>query len=296
MAANRFGIDVGQLYRDTEAVKGARTRNALSTIQLGEAEREIAERPERQRVATERKNVLTDLRGKSAGGDIYAQQQLLSLDPEGAPSFLDAVSKMDVRKVAATKKTVDEIGKLSAYVLQAKTPEEQQRRYTLMRGGVGHDVQSKLPEQYDPQFVELSLSKSMAMDKILANPKAISFAGEDRLYKSGREIERAQRPVKAVAGEGGQGGLKSGDESLMYRQSAELLGGLFDQAGNITNLDPTVRNKVQGIATEATKIFQQGSVTRTQAVKMAAQKFGLDVQEPGAINDINPNDPLGIRN
>lgn len=292
MAANQYGIDLGDLYRTTEAVKGARTQNRLSQLQLDETEREIAERPAKEAAALERKNLLSGLRQKAVGGDVSAQQQLLALDPEGGATFIDAVTKMDDRKIKATQRSVDEMGQLAGYVLQGKTPEEQARRYQLMYQGVSPEVQSKLPEQYDPQFMELSLSKAMAMDKLLENPKAIQVGGEDVVYKAGREVERKTRPVKASGTGSDGGGVKSADESLMYRQSVELLGGLFDQAGNITNLDPTVRNKVQGIATEATNIFREGGVTRSQAVKQAAQKFGLEVPDAGSTVD---NDPLGIR-
>jgi hypothetical protein len=293
MAANQFGIDLADLYRTTTAVKGARTRNRLSELQLQETEREIAERPERERKAQERQNMLTGLRQQAVAGDENAAQQLLALDPEGGATFIDAVGKMDDRKREAAQRSVDEMGQLSAYVLQGKTPEEQQRRYQLMYQGVSPEVQAKLPEQYDPQFMELSLSKAMAMDKILENPKAIQVGGEDIVFKGGREVERKTRPVKASGTGSDGGGVKSADESLMYRQSVELLGGLFDQAGNITNLDPTVRNKVQGIATEATKIFREGGVTRSQAVKQAAQKFGLEVPDAGST--VDNNDPLGLR-
>ena len=292
MAANQYGIDLGEIYRTQAAVEGARTRNKLSGLQLGEMEREISERPAKEAAALERKNLLTGLRQKAVGGDVSAQQQLLALDPEGGATFIDAVTKMDDRKIKATQRSVDEMGQLSAYVLQGKTPEEQARRYQLMYQGVSPEVQSKLPEQYDPQFMELSLSKAMAMDKLLENPKAIQVGGEDVVYKAGREVERKTRPVKTSGTGSDGGGVKSADESLMYRQSVELLGGLFDQAGNITNLDPTVRNKVQGIATEATNIFREGGVTRSQAVKQAAQKFGLEVPDAGSTVD---NDPLGIR-
>lgn len=292
MAANQYGIDLGEIYRTKAAVEGARTQNKLSGLKLGEMEREIAERPVKEAAATERKNMLTGLRKKAVGGDVSAQQQLLALDPEGGASFIDAVTKMDDRKIKATQRSVDEMGQLAGYVLQGKTPEEQARRYQLMYQGVSPEVQSKLPEAYDPQFMELSLSKAMAMDKLLENPKAIQVGGEDVVYKSGREVERKTRPVKTSGTGSDGGGVKSADESLMYRQSVELLGGLFDQAGNITNLDPTVRNKVQGIATEATNIFREGGVTRSQAVKQAAQKFGLEVPDAGSTVD---NDPLGIR-
>lgn len=292
MAANQYGIDLGEIYRTKAAVEGARTQNKLSGLKLGEMEREIAERPAKEAAATERKNMLTGLRQKAVGGDVSAQQQLLALDPEGGATFIDAVTKMDDRKIKATQRSVDEMGQLAGYVLQGKTPEEQARRYQLMYQGVSPEVQSKLPEAFDPQFMEMSLSKAMAMDKILENPKSIQVGGEDVVYKGGREVERKTRPVKASGTGSDGGGVKSADESLMYRQSVELLGGLFDQAGNITNLDPTVRNKVQGIATEATNIFREGGVTRSQAVKQAAQKFGLEVPDAGSTVD---NDPLGIR-
>ncbi len=291
MAANQYGIDLGEIYRTKAAVEGARTQNKLSGLKLGEMEREIAERPAKEAAATERKNMLTGLRQKAVGGDVSAQQQLLALDPEGGATFIDAVTKMDDRKLKATQRSVDEMGQLAGYVLQGKTPEEQSRRYQLMYQGVSPEVQSKLPDQYDPQFMELSLSKAMAMDKLLENPKSIQVGGEDVVYKAGREVERKTRPVKTSGTGTDGGGVKSADESLMYRQSVELLGGLFDQAGNITNLDPTVRNKVQGIATEATNIFREGGVTRSQAVKQAAQKFGLEVPDAGS----NDNDPLGLR-
>jgi hypothetical protein len=286
MAANMYGIDLGEVYRTTEAVKGARSRNRLADLQTQEIEREIAQRPEKEK----RANILTQLRQQAVAGDDDAAQQLLALDPEGGATFIDAVSKMDERKLKATQRTVDELGQLSAYVLQGSTPEEQQRRYQVMYAGVSPEVQAKLPESFDPQFMELSLSKAMAMDKILENPKVIQVGGEDVVYKGGREIERKTRPVEDKVGAGGSG-LKSADESLMFRQAGELLGGVFDQQGNITNLDPDTRNRVQAIATEAVKIYrEQGNISRTEAVEMAGKKFGLNI--PSATGN---NDPLGIR-
>ena len=43
--ANRFGIDVGGMYRDVEAIKGARTRNKMAGMKLATAERLEEERP-----------------------------------------------------------------------------------------------------------------------------------------------------------------------------------------------------------------------------------------------------------
>lgn len=272
MPANRFGIDMAEVYRTTEAVKGARTQNKLASLQLSEAERKIAERPAKELAAKERKNKLTSLRGKVVAGDVSAQQQLLAIDPEGGAKFMDAVGKMDDRQLEATKKSVDEMGQLSAYVMQGKTPEEQARRYSVMYKGISPDTQSKLPDSFDPDFMEMSLTKATAMDKILENPKSVKVGGQDILYKGGRELERADIPEKGGSG-GGLGGMKSADENTMYKQAAELMGGMFDAAGNLQMMDPEVRPKVQQIATRATEIFREGKVTRSRAVAMAKKEL-----------------------
>lgn len=289
MAANRFGIDVGELYRTKEAIEGSRTRNRMAKLQLGEAEREIEQRPIREAEAKKRNVMLTGLRQKAVAGDTNAQQQLLAIDPEGGASFIDAVSKMDDRKLKFAQQKVDEMGQMAATVINA-APEKQATLYQQMLTTLPPESVAKMPKELDLNFLEVSLSKAMAMDKILENPKAIQVGGEDVVYQRGKEIERGKRPVKAGAGTGGAGGLKSGDESLMYRQAAELLGGMFDAAGNLQALDPQTRTKAQAIATEATNLFRQGGITRTQAVANAAKLYGIEM--PGQVSD---NDPLGLR-
>lgn len=305
MAANQFGIDLGSMYQTVENVKGARNRNRLSELKVQETEREIRERPERERLAKERESMLSGLRQKAVEGDNSATQQLLAIDPEGGANFIEAVGKMDDRQYKQTQRNVDEIGRLSSYVLQGKSPEEQQRRYNLMINNVSPEAQSKLPQQYDPNFMLMSLAKATSMAKILENPKSIKFGSKDCLYKSGTLIDETNRPVKQTVsgGSGGKGSLKSADESFMYRLSVGLLGGTFDQNGNITDLDPNVRNKIQGIVTESTKLYEEGGLTRSQAVTMSAKKFGLDVPNGSGTmggtgnspNTIQNDDPLGIR-
>jgi len=285
MAANRFGIDVGELYRTKAAVEGARTRNKMASLQLGEAEREIAERPEKERLAKERNKLVTGLRQKAVTGDVDAQQQLLAIDPEGGASFIEAVGKMDDRKLKVAQQKVDEMGQMAATVLNA-SPEKQARLYKQMLTTLPPESVAKMPKELDLNFLEVSLSKAMAMDKILENPKAIQAGGEDIVYQRGKEIARGKRPVKKSGT--GEGGVKSADESLMYRQAAELMGGMFDEAGNLRALDPEVRPKVQAIATRASEIFKQGGVTRSQAVTMAAE----EVEGSAGVDD---NDPLGLR-
>jgi hypothetical protein len=261
----------------------------MASLQLGEAERKIEQRPILEREAKERKNVLTGLRQKAVTGDDTAQRQLLAFDPEGGASFIKSVGEMDDRQINATKLKVDEMGRMAATVINA-APEKQAKLYLQMLSTLPPESVAKMPKELDLNFLEISLSKAMAMDKILDNPKSVQLGGEDILYKQGREIDRATRPVKP--GKGGESsGLKSGDESLMYRQAAELLGGMFDQAGNLQALDPETRSKAQAIATEATILFRDGrGISRSQAVAEAAKLYGIDM--PAQTSD---NDPLGIR-
>ncbi|ABV74290.1 hypothetical protein BA3_0005 [Thalassomonas phage BA3] len=284
MAANRFGIDVGELYRTKAAVEGARTRNKMAQLQLSEAEREVAERPKREAEAKKRNVMLTGLRQRAVTGDTAAQQQLLAIDPEGGAAFIEAVAKMDERNLESAQRKVDEMGQMAATVLNA-APEKQERLYKQMLTTLPPESVAKMPQELDLNFLEVSLSKAMAMDKILENPKAIQVGDEDIVYQRGKEITRGKRPTKKTGT--GESGVKSADESLIYRQAAELMGGMFDEAGNLRVLDPEVRPKVQAIATRASEIFKQGGVTRSQAVTMAAEEVeGQQTPE---------NDPLGIR-
>lgn len=289
MAANRFGIDLAEIYRNKENIEGKRTQNKLASLQLGEAERQVAERPAREEAAKKRNALVTGLRQKAVTGDDDAQRQLLAIDPDGGASFIDAVAKMDDRQVKKAQQRVDEVGQMAATVLNAP-PEKQQTLYREMLTTLPPESISKMPKDLDLNFLEVSLSKAMAMDKILENPKLIKVGGEDVVYQRGREIERANQPQKQT-GSSGDGGIKSADESLMYRQAAELLGGMFDDAGNLRAMDPEVRPKVQAIATEASKIFKAGGVTRGEAVQQAAKLYGLE-----APAQAGNNDPLGIRN
>lgn len=303
MAANQYGIDMADIYRTTAAVKGARTRNKLADLQLSEAQYKIDQRP----IEEEKKNKLTALRQQSVTGDVDAQQQLLALDPENGPQFIDAIGKMDETKRAGVKRSIDEIGRGSMFVLNGKTPEEQAQRYQTLKENLSPEVAAKLPETYDPAFMELSLSKATAMDKLLEAPKSVGVGGEDVLYRGGREIERADKPVKAggADGKGGSGASNwKGSTSIntIRRLTADLAGGLFDErTGQITKLQTGTRSDMQAVVDEASRMLQLGEANNeAEAVTLAARKLKVPYEIPslsGSIKQNNaiPEDPLGIR-
>ncbi|AFH14474.1 hypothetical protein I904_gp02 [Vibrio phage VvAW1] len=286
--ANALGIDLGQVYRTVESVKGARQSRENNALMMDW-------KKEDRDAARQRSNALSELRGKASTGDQQAMQQLNAFDPEEAKKMLDSLSKMDERQRQQTQENIDAVGKMSAYVLQSENPEQ---AYQLARQSVSPELAAKMPEQYDPNFLQMQLARARQIDELLQNPERMTFGTEDRLYKDGRVIERTTSSQEldrqtsrqnALTRASGDGGLKSADESLMYRQAGELLGGLFDQQGNLQNLDPATRGKVQSIATEAAKIYSQGGVTRSQAVTQAARKLGIQVQDLGQSGNIDRN-------
>jgi hypothetical protein len=119
---------------------------------------------------------------------------------------------------------------------------------------------------------------------MLGNPEQITFGGEDRLYKDGRQIESTTSNALLKQQAGGSGSdFKSSDENLMYKQAAALFGGHTDpvtgQMKNILNSDVP---KVQAIVTRAAELFQSGETqTRSQAVTEAARQLGISVQNLG---------------
>jgi len=285
--ANRYGIDIGKAFADIESIKGARTRNRLAELNLQEAERLAAGRPERERMARERRSKLASLRSDVVSGDPelaqQATRQLLAIEPTEGAKFIDAVAKMDERKLKVAQQNVEEMGKMSSYVLAGETPEEQNRRYTMMLGTLPKTATAKMPKKYDPNFMELSLAKAQSMASILENPKSVRMGGEDVLFKGGKEIARAARP-----GGQGAGGLKPADESFISREVVQLLGGFYDPAtGELRLTDESLLSKAQGIKTEAARIFLEsgGQISRSEAVKRAAKNFGEQVLDPTTKKD-----------
>ena len=294
MATNWLGIDIAEIEKDKNAIEGGKTINALNKLKLNDAKRMEANRPTKEAAATKQANTLATLRSKASTGDQEAQRKLLALDPEGAPKFIDAVNGMDDRQISEAKQNIDQMGNMVAEILNA--PESQRPAlYAQMREMIPADMKSKAPEQYNPNYLKLQVAKLKSMDQILENPQVRTVGTEDILYKGGSELERAKNPSKVKtqnennnpSAGGSNDGMKSADESLMYRQSVELLGGIFDSSGNIQALDPELRGKVQSIATEATKIFKaESGISRTEAVAKAAKKYGIEI--PSAQGDKQP--------
>lgn len=290
--ANQFGIDMGEVYRTTEAVKGSRQQRKTNELALDW-------KKEDREQARQRGQTLSSLRSRvAAGGEDgrQAERELIAFAPEEATQVQEAFKNMDERQRKQMEENVETLGRVSTFILQGGTPEEQEQRYQRARQNMAPEIAANMPEEYDPNFVQMGLARARELDDMLKNPEKITFGGEDRLYKNGQEIESATSNALLKEQAGGSGtDFKSSDENLMFRQAAELLGGIFDQQGNLQNLNPENRSKVQAITTRAAQLYSQGEAqTRSAAVTQAARQLGISVRDLGQGGTMDRNELLDM--
>lgn len=278
--ANQYGIDMG---------------NVLAAKRYKD---ERDERDQKTQQARVRNNLLTGLRTGVMNGDESSMRALTVFDPAEANALMGAMERMDKKEKERYQQLNESVGRISAWILQSENPEQ---AYNTARSSFPEEMQAQMPEQYNEQFVRLQLAKTMELDKIMSNPQKITSGENDELWRNGERISstRSQNALNAdykaqqdAAEANAPPEMGSGDESLMYRQAVELLGGLFDQQGNIQALDPNNRARAQSIAVEATKLFKRGGMTRSQAVQQAASQLGVSFNDPNAArpgnNAMNP--------
>lgn len=277
--ANQYGIDLGNVYARGEAIKGAKQDR-----EFGREKREW-DRADRT-AARERANALADARSKAATGDSQAMKNLAVIDPKVAQELQSVFSKMSEDEREQFEQQLEDTGNMVAGIMNATDPEAM---YQQGKRFFPEDMQASLPERYDPNFMAMLLARGRKVEDQLKNPEVIGFGDKEQKYKDGRLLEEADSSkvadrknalTAAKIRSGGSGGLKSADEGLMFRQAGALLGGIFNEQGELQNLDALTRSKVQSIATEATRIYTQGGVTRSQAVAEAGRRMGYTVQDP----------------
>lgn len=289
--ATPYGIEYGNVLNARMNAENQRMRRT-----------EFNQQQDDRAAMRSRNALLQGVRERAVQGDTAAMQQLVTLDPAQAKQIGDYLQSADEKKREDMRQMNENTGRMAAIVLSSSNPE---RAYQTYRNSVPGNMRAQMPEQYDETFVKFQLARAREIDDIIKNPEIVTFGGEDIMYQDGREIARTasenalkrDQPEEYTLSPGAvrmrgdtaiadnprateATAMNSSDESLMFRQSVELLGGLFDQAGNVQALDPTLRAKAQSIATQASALYRQGGVTRSQAVAEAARRMG--VQIPGA--------------
>lgn len=316
--ANALGIDLGNVYRTVEAVKASR------------ATRGAAERTAQNALAA---------RGAAATlaanpSDPAALAGLVALDPQMAQDVLKAYEAADTNQRAQLDRQNEVLGQAAAAVLQSSDPAA---AYAQMRSQLPPEAQAGMPAEYNENWVTLQLSRATEVDKLYATitdqataatnrtnaladderdqQQAIELEGVRHNNQLARDVAQSELTIqeqeaKAVA-EGAAAGIDNADASLIYRQSVGLMGGTFDQAGNLQSLDPALAAKVQEITARASRIYREmppGQRDHAEAVKQAAQALGIQFPSPGSApaggNALAPaqqqygqgDDPMGLLN
>lgn len=270
--ANALGFDLGKTMMAAESIRGARD-----------------ERKNRE-AARQRGQAVNALRSRVAAGEEGAMDEFVAIAPEEAKQTLDAYNAMDERQKAQADENIDAIGRMAAYVMQSEDPAA---AYSQVRSSLDPEMTQGMPEQFDPNFVQMQLARARELDDLLANPEKVTVGAEDRLYRDGQVIDtavssaerdrqnsRGNALIRAKASGAGGGSLKSSDTNAIYRQASSLFGGAFDPStGRVSGLDGEAMGKVQSISEEASRLYADGEVnTHAAAVSQAARKLGIEVQ------------------
>lgn len=301
--ANALGFSYGDVVRNIESVKTARHNREMS------------------KKNTEQADTMVGLRRRAVAGDKSAAGELVALDPAATSSFLNAFKGLSAEAQAEQKKNLDFLGRAAAYVKQSADPA---KAYATVRSQLPEEIASQMPEAYDPQYVDWQLAMLTDLDKqiermheteddatdhknaltLKAEDEAAAIRKEDRSTKA--EIVKEERKhklavkleeTKAALKEGAAGGrreIKAADESLMTKQAANYFDGIIGPDGEVQLTDPKSAPKLQKLLARAASIFVNGSMTRSEAVEMAADELGYGLGNRSAGPEAD-NDPLGLR-
>jgi hypothetical protein len=224
--ANALGMNLGEVYRTVEAVKGSRQSRDIQNklMRWKTSDRELA---------SARVNKLAGLKQDVATGQEGAMKALTLFDADEAKAITDVLASADDRKIDQMKRNTDMLGRILGGIRNAQDPAGQYERSRNYLAGVNPELVKDMPEEYSPDFVEFGIGRAMQMDDFLKSPEAVQFGGEDILYRGGQEIERTESGASRKARlSGGGRGPKTGDYSLANKAVWQIMTGL-----DITNPD-----------------------------------------------------------
>jgi hypothetical protein len=293
--ASPLGIDLGNAYRTAEAIKQSKFLRGVQEADM------------------ERSGKAREAAAAFVGGDNAAYGTLMTLDPKMANEIITGFNALDKAGKDAKAAEVDAIGSLAAGILSAPDPA---KAYAQTISELPEAERGKFPPTYDENWVKAKLAQATEISDIFDKINGDAEYARDRTDKATDTATAQQNALELVdananadikvnvaknVAEGG-GTIESADSSLLFRMSAELLGGVFDQQGNLTTLDPNARAKAQEIATRASKYF--GTMSHAEAVKKAAQELGISFPGDAPPANVltpppapaNADDPAGLFN
>lgn len=185
--ANALGFNLGNVYRDVETLKTAKLR------------REGMDRD------MKREENALKLRKRVAGGDRSAMMELAAIDPQGARSLQSMFDAADAKQIAAVQQDLEEIGQAAMVIQNSRDPAS---TYQQIRSSLPPEVQARMPEQYNENWINLQLVRTMAADE----------------YISMMDRRQATEDTETVLG-GGSGGSDETGPAMTQENALATYGG-----------------------------------------------------------------------
>lgn len=156
-----FGtFDLSNVLQSVDAIRTARLQQQVYGNELAEYDRRLKEQQE-----------LKAARTAAWGGSQEGIAQLAGIDPQAAVSmqqYYDGLSKEKrAEELADAQKQVERLGKSAAWIKGAANDQEAAYRWGIIRKS-DPQLAKQMPEQYDPQMVDLALAQSQSVSEILA--------------------------------------------------------------------------------------------------------------------------------
>ncbi len=203
---NRYGINLGAIYRDAAAIQGQRNTNQINSMKIDNQRRIESERPMREQQQRQQQQAMQGLRKQVVGGNEEARARYMAVDPEGAQQLIKMLDGEDDRAKQSATEQLSEIMKMSAYVMQAKNdPGEMESRYQRVKSSLPEETQATMPPNAEMGFLADNMRKAMGANEYIKSlePKQkgdinqFDHGGQSILQQDGEIIDRAAIPEAA---------------------------------------------------------------------------------------------------
>ncbi|MEY8206105.1 MAG: hypothetical protein RPR40_13660 [Bermanella sp.] len=275
MAANQYGIDMGQVLRDSESIKSARIQNKLAGLKLSEAEGKV-----------ERRNVLS-----ATPNDSAAQQDFLMQG--GDPQLVAQINALSSQQKQQQQQQSQEIVQRSAYVLGAKSEGEYLEKWGQATKDMDPKMFEGLPAIDSPEFIPASrkfLTDAFSMNKAIqehiaagqpkGDLKAIKHGNESLLVQDGNVLERKGgdsyvTPAQRLAREKYSKSIGDTQQKNLYKDIAGLAGAEIGPDGSLVIFKKDNAKWNQAMTLALKYLADKKYSTTTEAALQAAKKYGL---------------------
>lgn len=262
MAANQYGVNLGEVFAQGEAIKKAR------------ADRQLAQQ----------RNELASLRNSYAQNpnDEQLRKQLLIMDPEGMQQTADAVAQMDKNERERTQQRAVAMAKVARQALESDDPE---KTWEELKADVPKSLQQRMGE-YSPSKAKMMYYNGLSMAELAKNPDIKEFGSKEQKYQNGlltgettsANVLRDRAAIeKERIKQRGENGLKVADENYFARETARQFGGIVNPLTNeITGLNDNQAAAARDINANASRIYREsgGKLSRAEALRRAFQEQG----------------------